>query len=131
MIASRTNVLRHETDAEQSFAPTQQPLFGRVANDEYRNAVAQIVKEIQLECDLDDEALGERLGCSEGTVANARNKRGNLDAVTMLNLGALFGGQSRLRPLLALINGSASEKITREARFRRIRDDLAELEGVQ
>lgn len=122
------NVLRAETAAEQSFEPSQGRLFGRVANEEYRSAVAQIVKEIQLEHDLDDEALGERLGCSEGTVANARNKRGNLDPVTMLNLGALFGGQTRLRPILALVNGSPAEELTRSARLRRIRDDLAALE---
>jgi transcriptional regulator with XRE-family HTH domain len=123
------NVLRSETGAEQSFEPAQGRLFGRVANEEYRNAVAQIVKEIQLEHDLDDEQLAERLGCSEGTVANARNKRGNLDPVTMLNMGALYGGQVRLRPVLALVNGSAPEELTRAARLRRIRDDLSALEG--
>jgi hypothetical protein len=131
MIASRSNVLRAETAAEQNIGPSQGRLFGRVANEEYRNAVAQIVKEIQLEQDLDDEALGERLGCSEGTIANARNKRGNLDPVTMLNLGALFGGAARLGPVLALVNGSVPEKVTRATRLRRIRDDLAALEAEE
>lgn len=121
------NVLRHETDAEQSFGSLP-GLFGRVSNDDYRKAVSQIVNEIQAETGLDDEQLGERLGCSEGTVANARNKRGNLDPVTMLNLGALFGGANRLRRILALVNGGPSEELTRADRLRRIRADLSALE---
>lgn len=121
------NVLRHETDAEQSFGSLP-GLFGRVSNDDYRKAVSQIVNEIQAETGLDDEQLGERLGCSEGTVANARNKRGNLDPVTMLNLGALFGGANRLRRILALVNGGPSEELSRADRLRRIRADLSALE---
>lgn len=104
-MASSPNVLRPETATEQNFGPSP-GLFGRVSNDDYRRAVATIISEIQTEHDLDDEKLGERLGCSEGTVANARNRRGNLDPVTMLNLGALFGGEGRLKRILALINGS-------------------------
>lgn len=122
------NVLRHETDAEQSFA-YQPRLFGRVLNDDYRKAVSKIVNDVQGETGLDDEQLGERLGVSEGTVANARNKRGNLDPVTMLNLGALFGGAERLRPILALINGGPAEELTRKERINRIRADLAALES--
>ena len=121
------NVLRHETDAEQSFGPIP-GLFGRVSNDDYRKAVSQIVNEIQGETGLDDEQLGERLGCSEGTVANARNKRGNLDPVTMLNLGALFGGAVRLTRILALVNGTPPEEMSRADRIRRIRADLAAIE---
>ena len=121
------NVLRHETAAEQSFGPLP-GLFGRVSSDDYRKAVSQIVAEIQGETGMDDEQLAERIGCSEGTVANARNKRGNLDPVTMLNLGALFGGATRLRRILALINGGPSEEMTKADRLRRIRADLAALE---
>ena len=106
-------------------------MFGRISNDDYRRAVSKIIAEIQVEHDLDDEQLGEKLGCSEGTIANARNKRGNLDPVTMLNLGALFGGQSRLQPILALVNGSPPDELDRAARLRRIRDDLNALEGEQ
>lgn len=103
------NVLRPEGADEQSFGPSPY-LFGRVSNEDYRRAVSKIVKEIQLQKDLDDEQLAERLGCSEGTVANARNQRGNLDAVTMLNLGAMFGGEARLDRILALVNGAPVEE---------------------
>lgn len=131
MIAVRSNVLRAETGAEQSFEPSQPRLFGRLKSDEYRSAVAQIVQEVELEKGWSDEQLAEEVGCSEGTIANARNKRGNLDAVTLLNIAAVSGGQPRLRPILALVNGSPPDELDRAARLRRIRDDLNALEGEQ
>lgn len=124
------NVLRRESEIEQSFGPLP-GLFGRVSNDDYRVAVAKIISDIQAETGLDDEHLAERLGVSESTVANARNRRGNLDPVTMLNLGAMFGGASRLGRILALINGAPAEELTREDHFRRIRCSLVALEAVR
>jgi hypothetical protein len=124
------NVLSREGEIEQSFGPLP-GLFGRVSNDDYRSAVSKIINEIQAETGLDDEHLAERLGVSEGTVANARNRRGNLDPVTMLNLGALFGGASRLGRIFALINGAPAAELTREDHFRRIRCSLASLEGAR
>jgi hypothetical protein len=122
MIARRTNVLPVETDAQQSFGGL------RILNEEYRSAVSKIVKEIELENDWDDERLAEELGCSKGTVKNARLKKGNLDAVTMLNLGALFGGQHRLRAIIALVNcGPVQIETTGDKRKRLIRE-LAALE---
>lgn len=128
MIARRTNVLPVETGAQQSFGAG---IFGRVRSEDYRNAVSRIVKEVQLEMDWDDEQLGEALGCSRGTVKNARLKKGNLDPVTMLNLGALFGGQQRLRAIIALANGNPvppDQETPAEKRKRLIRE-LAALEG--
>jgi len=122
MIARRTNVLPVETEAQQSFGGL------RILNEEYRSAVSKIVKEIELENDWDDERLAEELGCSKGTVKNARLKKGNLDAVTMLNLGALFGGQHRLRAIIALVNcGPVQIETTGDKRKRLIRE-LAALE---
>lgn len=102
MIASRHNVFTAETAPQQSFGAG---IFGRVRNDDYRVAVSRIVLEVEAEFDWDDERLAEELGCSKGTVKNARLKKGNLDAVTMLNLGSLPGGQARLKPILALVSG--------------------------
>jgi len=125
MIARRTNVLPAETDAQQSFGGL------RILNEEYRSAVSKIVKEIELENDWDDERLAEQLGCSKGTIKNARLKKGNLDAVTMLNLGALFGGQHRLRAIIALVNcGPVQIETTGDKRKRLIRE-LAALEEQQ
>lgn len=126
MIAVRSNVLPAETDAQQSFGAG---IFGRVRSEDYRNAVSRIVKEVELEHDWDDEQLAEALGCSKGTVKNARLKKGNLDPVTMLNLGALFGGQQRLRAIIALANGNPAlkEETPAEKRRRLIRE-LAALE---
>jgi hypothetical protein len=126
MIALRSNVLPSGTDAQQSFGVG---IFGRVRSEDYRNAVSYIVKEVELENDWDDEQLAEALGCSKGTVKNARQKKGNLDPVTMLNLGALFGGQQRLRPVLALANGNPApkEETTTEKRRRLLRE-LTQLE---
>jgi hypothetical protein len=122
MIARRTNVLPVETETQQSFGGL------RILNEEYRSAVSKIVKEIELENDWDDERLAEELGCSKGTVKNARLKKGNLDAVTMLNLGALFGGQHRLRAIIALVNcGPVQIETTGDKRKRLIRE-LAALE---
>jgi plasmid maintenance system antidote protein VapI len=127
-VASQPNVLRCESAEEKSFGPLP-GLFGRVSNDRYREAVAKIVSEIQDETGMDDEHLAEHLGVSEGTIANARNRRGNLDAVTMLNLGALFGGSTRLRRILSLVNGCPSEELSDADRIKRIRADLAALEA--
>lgn len=127
MIASRSNVLSVETDAQQSFGVG---IFGRVRSEDYRNAVSRIIKEVQLETDWDDEQLAEALGCSKGTVKNARQKKGNLDPVTMLNLGALFGGQQRLRAIISLANGNPvpPETETPAEKRKRLIRELAALE---
>jgi len=129
MIARRSNVLSVETDAQQSFGVG---IFGRVRSEDYRNAVSRIVKEVELENDWDDEQLAEELGCSKGTVKNARLKKGNLDPVTMLNLGALFGGQQRLRAVIALANGNPEIKQeTPSEKRRRLIRELAALEDAE
>lgn len=56
-----------------------------------RGAVARIIRAVQLEHDLTDEALADLLGISIGTVRNARNELTDLNAVTITRLGARFG----------------------------------------
>jgi transcriptional regulator with XRE-family HTH domain len=121
---SNLNVLRAETPPQQSFGPSP-TLFGRVSNRDYRAAVAQTIRDLKAEKSLTNEQLAEKLGCSEGTVANAENENGNLDPVTMLNLGALFGGQQRISRILALINGSPDEPPTVADRLDRIEREAA------
>ncbi|MES3054927.1 hypothetical protein O6V14_04725 [Sphingomonas faeni] len=58
---------------------------------------------------LNDPELAERLGCSAGTIKNARNEAGNLDGVTLMNVEYEFG-PSALDPVLAL-GGSRSVPI--------------------
>lgn len=67
----------------------------------YRAAVKQIVLGIQADQDLNDPELAERLGCSAGTIKNARTEATNLDGVTLANIEYEFG-PSALDPFLAL-----------------------------
>lgn len=113
------NVLSTETAAEQSSA-YEPRLWPRVKSDDYRRIVSRIILEIEAEKDWNDEQLAEEVGCSRGTIKNARLKKGNLDPVTMLNLGACCGGYARLKPVFALINGCPVDPPTLSDRLDRI-----------
>ncbi|MBW6532626.1 XRE family transcriptional regulator [Sphingomonas sp. RRHST34] len=67
----------------------------------YRAAVRAIVTAIQRRYGLNDVNLADRLGCSAGTVRNARLEHSNLDAVTLASLEHRFGAGT-LDPFLAL-----------------------------
>lgn len=67
----------------------------------YRAAVKQIVLNLQADQGLNDPELAERLGCSAGTVKNARTEATNLDGVTLANIEYEFG-PSALDPFLDL-----------------------------
>jgi hypothetical protein len=56
-----------------------------------RAALAQIVRSVQAEHRLTDEALADALGVSIGTIANVRNERTDLNQETIARLGARFG----------------------------------------
>lgn len=56
-----------------------------------RSAVANIVKDLQLRCDESDVEMAEKLGVSAGTIANARNKKSDLSALTIAKIGAVYG----------------------------------------
>lgn len=66
-----------------------------------REAVAKIIRRVQLERALTDEDLAEHLGISAGTVRNARNEKGDLNAVTITRIGHKFGAET-LDPHAAL-----------------------------
>jgi hypothetical protein len=71
----------------------------RPTDSSYQEAVKRIIDKIG--AGLTDQELAQRLGCSAGTVSNARNKKGNLCAVTLANIGHEFGADAVL-PFAAL-----------------------------
>ncbi len=70
----------------------------RLSSGIYREAVATIVRRIQKAHGLSDSQLAERIGCSAGTVKNARNEASNLDAVT-LAISSRFSAPARSTPI--------------------------------
>jgi len=77
------------------------PRRNRPTTKSYRSAVKQIIMGVQSAHGLHDGEMAERLGCSVGTIRNARNEAGNLDGVTLANVEYEFG-PSALDPFLAL-----------------------------
>lgn len=77
------------------------PRRSRPTSKSYRAAVKHIVLGVQAKHELSDSELAERIGCSQGTIKNARNEAGNLDAVTLINIEYEFG-PAALDPYLSL-----------------------------
>lgn len=75
----------------------------------YRAAVKRIVLTIQATHELNDPELAERLGCSSGTVKNARTEATNLDGVILANIEYEFG-PAALDPFLELGGSRAVPK---------------------
>ncbi len=73
----------------------------------YRNAVAAIINALKAECGESDQDIADRLGTSATTINNASNKRGDLNAVTLLRIGKEYG-LHRLGPVMGLIGGKAA-----------------------
>lgn len=69
----------------------------------YRAAVAAIIRSVQAQHGLSDADLAEQIGCSVGTIQNARNERSNLDGVFLANLQFTFGANA-LDPFQNLSN---------------------------
>lgn len=78
-MSTRTNVLRR----------TMRP-----NTKSYRAAVASIIRSVQAQHGLSDADLAEQIGCSVGTIQNARNERSNLDGVFLANLQFTFGADA-------------------------------------
>lgn len=70
----------------------------------YRNAVAQILFDIQRENDLTLLEISESIGVSLGTISNAANKKGDLSPTYLTRLGQAFGAHM-LDPWAAITGG--------------------------
>lgn len=70
----------------------------------YRTAVAEIIANVQRDHGLTDIELSDAIDVSAGTVSNARNKRGDLNAVYLKRIGQLYG-VSYLDPYARLSGG--------------------------
>lgn len=73
----------------------------------YRTAVAGIIRSLQARYGESDQDMADRLGCSSGTVCNARNEKGDLSAVTLLRVGKEYGLEA-ISPALHLVGGKAT-----------------------
>ncbi len=71
MAASAPNVLRRS---------------GLLSKNLYRQLTANAVRKVQLEQGLTDEELADKIGASDGTIANARNQNNSLSGELLLNL---------------------------------------------
>lgn len=69
---------------------------------DYRDAIHEIMCAIGV--GLTDQELADRLGCSDKTVRNARNKSGSLSPVTLAHIGHEFGPEA-LQPFADLFDG--------------------------
>src|SRR3546814_18371374 len=76
-----------------------------------RSALAQIVRSVQAEHGLTDEALADLLGVSDGTIRNVRNDRTDLNQETIDTLGARFGPEC-LAPRPHCLGGPTVQKET-------------------
>jgi transcriptional regulator with XRE-family HTH domain len=68
---------------------------------QYRRAVAEIVRGLQSAHHLTDLDFAEKIGCSIGTVRNARNEESDLGAIYLTRIEATFGTGS-IDPYLRL-----------------------------
>lgn len=102
------------------------PRRSRPTTKSYRAAVKRIVTSVQGLHELTDPELAERLGCSVGTIRNARNEAGNLDGVTLINIEYEFG-PSALDPLLELGGSRAVPRDTSECNGQAATMDLSEV----
>lgn len=87
------------------------PRRSRPTRNSYRSAVKKIILDLQAKFGLSDPEFAERVGCSKETIANVRNERNNLDAVTLANIEYEFGAGS-IDPFLALGGSRAIPRIT-------------------
>lgn len=59
---------------------------GRLTQSLTRSLIASSVRNVQAEYDLTDQDLADHLGCSAGTIKNARNGSSTLEAHTLFSL---------------------------------------------
>jgi DNA-binding XRE family transcriptional regulator len=67
-------------------------LFDRLpTRNELRAAIAKVIRRIQAEHGETDEMTAQSVGVSVGTIANARNEKTDLNAVTIASIGKRYG----------------------------------------
>lgn len=93
---SGSNVLRVNTVEEQTA---------------YRNAVAQIILDVQRETGCTHIQIAEAIDVSLGTISNAANKKADLNATYLKRIGSHYGAHF-LDPFLALF-GARSVPLNR------------------
>lgn len=79
----------------------------RLTQSSYRTAISETVKAVQ--GSDSDRDVADEWGVSAGTVANARNKTNDLNAVSLLRLGERFG-PAALDTVLSLIGARAVDR---------------------
>lgn len=67
-------------------------------------AVSSIIVGAQADTGDTDQDMADKLGCSVGTVANARNRKAAMNMLTVMKIGEIYG-LDRLAPLMHLIGG--------------------------
>ncbi len=87
-------------------APVKHPSVSRMSSAAYRDAIAQIIRRVQKDHELNDGQLATRLACSASTIRNARTGATNLDAAILINIERQFG-PGAIDPYLALANARA------------------------
>lgn len=70
-------------------------------------AISSIIAGIQADTDESDQDMADRLGCSSGTIGNARNRKAALGMLTVMKIGEVYG-LHRLAPLMHLIGGKVA-----------------------
>lgn len=73
----------------------------RLSSEDYRAAVAVIIRNLQKSGDLSDAQLATRLGCSTGTIRNARGRATSLDPLILARIEQEFG-PGAIDPFLSL-----------------------------
>ena len=79
-------------------------LNAREETEKYRTAISDIIGNVQRDYKLTDIELSDAIDVSVGTIANARNKRADLNAVYLKRIGQLYG-VSYLDPYARLSGG--------------------------
>ncbi|WP_305096456.1 hypothetical protein [Croceibacterium aestuarii] len=78
-----------------------------------RDAIANIIRDIQRDHGETDQCTADRVGVSIGTVRNARNETADLNALTIAKIGAVYGARY-VDPYNALYGATAHPLSTSE-----------------
>ena len=107
-----------------SLAPNVLPLFDPPRKMSYRAAVARIIRDLKAKHALSNVKLADKLDCSDETIGNAENEQGDLNAVTFLRIGYLFGEEA-ITPALDLMRRRHAEPETLTDRLDALQMQIA------